>query len=194
MIWTTVLELVGLRVEMRARPSYFDRWFDCRVIVEASPFGGTLETIFTDEQLLAFADAVDGLDPVGQAVLGGDRAPDLRLVVENQIGGRQGALAVECFLTPSGDDPYPRLRWLISELSRSPRRPVGGCERSDRPTPGPRPNGRRTPAPKAAQAALADGGAFFLLFFSLRRLASARSRSWFQALTAWGRVSRTACR
>jgi hypothetical protein len=113
MSWMTALKLAGLRVDLRVRPSYFDRWFDCRVVIDAFPFGGTLETIFVDEQLVEFADALDALDPVGAAVLGGDRAAELRLHVEHQNDDREGLLAIECSVTPSGDDPYPYLRWLI---------------------------------------------------------------------------------
>jgi hypothetical protein len=117
MSWATVLELAGLRVEVRARPSYFDRWFDCRITADASPFGGVVETIYTDEDLVDFAEALDGLDPVGEVMLGGGRATELRLVIANQVGGRDGALAIECTLTPSGDDPYPLLRWIIFDAA-----------------------------------------------------------------------------
>jgi hypothetical protein len=112
----TVLDLTGLRIEAQPRPSYFDRWFNCRIAVTAQPFAGVLETVFTDEDLIEFADTLDQLDPAGEAVLGGDRAAELRLVVEPQLGGAEGALAVECSLTPSGDDPYPSLRWLIFDV------------------------------------------------------------------------------
>ncbi len=81
--------------------------------MNADPFAGVLHTIFTDVDLLEFADALDQPDPVGEAVLGGDRAAEPRLIVESQDGGTRGELAVECFLTPSGDDPYPSLRFLI---------------------------------------------------------------------------------
>lgn len=111
--WVTVLDLGALRIEVRVRPSYFDRWFDCRLAVDASPFRGVLETIFTNEDLVAFAESLDALDPHGEVVFGGDRAAELRLVVAKQFGGREGALAIECSLTPSGDDPYPSIRWLI---------------------------------------------------------------------------------
>jgi hypothetical protein len=74
---------------------------------------GSSKRFFVDEQLLDFADALDVLDPVDEAVLGGDRAAELRLLVEHQMGGRAGLLAVECSLTPSGDDPNPYLRWII---------------------------------------------------------------------------------
>jgi hypothetical protein len=111
--WTTVLDLKGLVVEARPRPSLFDRWFETRISVVARPFGGVLETIFTEEDFVEFAEALGLLDPAGEATLGGDRAAELGLVVERQFNGADGALAVECCLTPSGDDPYPLLRWLI---------------------------------------------------------------------------------
>ena len=108
-----MLDLEGLRVEARPRPSHVERWFHLRVAVTAPPFAGVLETIVTDDDLVAFAEALDRLDPEGDATLGGDRAAELRLVVEAQVGGDPGALVVECSLTPQGDDPYPQLRWLI---------------------------------------------------------------------------------
>lgn len=115
--WNTmVLDLEGLRIEAHPRPSHFDRWFDMRIAVRAHPFAGVLEATFTDEDLTAFADALDRLEPAGEATLGSDRAPELRLVVEEQIGRHEGALAVECSLTPSGDDPYPFLRWLMFDV------------------------------------------------------------------------------
>ena len=112
----TVLDLAGLRIEAHPRPSYFDRWFNCRIAVTAHPFAGVLETIFTDDDLVEFADALDQLDPAGEVTLGGWRAAELHLVVEHQIGGTDGALAIECSLTPSGDDRYPFIRWLIHNV------------------------------------------------------------------------------
>jgi hypothetical protein len=108
-----VLDLPGLRIEAWPRPSYFDRWFRCHITATARPFGGVLETIFTEEDFREFADALDQLDPDGEAMLGGNRAAELRLVLARQHNGPEGALAVECTLTPSGDDPYPLLRWLM---------------------------------------------------------------------------------
>jgi hypothetical protein len=64
--WATVLDLKGLVVEARPRPSLFDRWFNTRISVVARPFGGVLETIFTKEDLIEFADALRLLDPVGE--------------------------------------------------------------------------------------------------------------------------------
>lgn len=112
----TVLELDGLRIDLRPRPSYFDRWFDCCIEVASHPFAGTLVTIFTDEELVQFAEALAGLDPTGEAVLGGNRAAELRLAVEEQVGGERPALSVECSLTPSGDDPSPLLHYLIFDV------------------------------------------------------------------------------
>lgn len=112
----TVLDLAGLRLDAHPRPGYVERWFDCRIAVDAHPFAGVLETVFTDEDLTQFADTLDRLDPAGEAILGGDRAAELRLVVEPQLGGAEGALAVECTLTPHGDDPYPQIRWLIFDV------------------------------------------------------------------------------
>jgi hypothetical protein len=109
---TVVLDLESLRVEAWPRPSHVERWFHCRVAATAPPFAGAVETIVTPDDLLAFADDLDRLDPTGDATLGGGRAAELRLVVEAQVGGDAGDLVVECALTPQGDDPFPQLRWL----------------------------------------------------------------------------------
>jgi hypothetical protein len=71
---------------------------------------------FTEEDFIEVADVLGLLDPVGEVTLGGDRAAELVLIVERQVNGADGALAVECCLTPSGDDPYPSLRWLIFDV------------------------------------------------------------------------------
>lgn len=98
-------------MEAHPHPSHVDRWFDCSISVDAHPFAGVLETTFTDEDLVGFADALELLNPVGEATLGGGRAAELHLIVENQMGG--GDLVVECYITPSGDDPYPSIRFLM---------------------------------------------------------------------------------
>lgn len=116
MLAITVLDLhASLRVEVEPRPSDFDRWFDCRIYVDAFPFSGTLSTIFTEEDLVDFAAALDHASMTGQAVLGGGRAAELRLeMVSSSAGG--GTLNVECSVTPSGDDPNPLLRFIVFDV------------------------------------------------------------------------------
>lgn len=109
----TVLDLDDLRIDLRARPSHFDRWYDCRGAVTSQPFAGVVETIFTNEDLLHFADS---LDKGGTAVLGGGRAPELRLDVQPQEEGIHRRHVVEGSLTPSSDDPYPLLRFLLFDV------------------------------------------------------------------------------
>lgn len=103
-------------IEATPRPSYSDRWFDTRIRVDAHPFSGTVETIFTDEDLAQFAEQLDGRGPEGSAVLGGGRACEVRLAAEWQNGVEGGLLAIECSVTPSGDDPYPFVRFLIFDV------------------------------------------------------------------------------
>lgn len=111
----TALELPGLHIGLVARPSWFDRFVDVHIGVDAHPFTGRLEGTLTDEDLSTFATRLDALDPVGEAVLGGDRALELRLAVDHieprPVDGP--GLAVTCSLTPSGDDPDPQLTWTI---------------------------------------------------------------------------------
>ena len=103
-------------IDATPRPSYFDRWFDTRIRVDARSFSGTVETIFTDEDLTQFAEQLDGLRPEGDVVLGGGRACEVRLAAEWQNGVEGGLLAVECSVTPSGDDPNPFVRFLIFDV------------------------------------------------------------------------------
>lgn len=111
-----ILDIGTLVIDATPRPSYFERWFDTRIRVDAHPFSGTVETIFTDEDLTEFAEQLDGLGPEGDVVLGGGRAAEVRLAAEWQNGVKGGRLAVECSVTPSGDDPYPFVRFLIFDV------------------------------------------------------------------------------
>lgn len=111
-----VLDIGMLLIGATPRPSYFDRWFDTRIRVHAHPFSGTVETIFTDEELTQFGQQLEGLGPEGDVVLGGGRACEVRLTVEWQNGVKGGLLAVECSVTPSGDDPYPYVRFLVFDV------------------------------------------------------------------------------
>ncbi len=88
-------------------------WFDLEITAVGHPFRGTVTDIVTATDLADWRDRVAGLTAPGEVVLGGGRAAELRLRVEAQIGPEPGRWAVEAELTPSADDPYPTLRWLI---------------------------------------------------------------------------------
>ena len=107
----------GDRLRVAARPrtpaGQDEAWFEVTCDAVGEPFRGKVHATLTAEDLAAFRDGLAALVPPGEVALGGDRAAELRLVVEPQTGGAPGAWAVEASLTPSGDDPYPTLRWLI---------------------------------------------------------------------------------
>ena len=111
-----LLDIGMLVIEAAPRPSHFDRWFDTRIRVDAHPFSGTVEAIFTDEDLMLFAEQLEGLTPEGEAVLGGGRACEVRMNAGWQNGVEGGLLAIECSVTPSGDDPDPFLRFLTFDV------------------------------------------------------------------------------
>ncbi len=97
-------------------------WFDTEIEVDAFAFHGTLKTIFTGEDFRQWSRELHTLsEGVGRAVLGGGRAAQLIVETEHQIGGRKVPNSVVALvdLTPSGDDPYPRLQFLIFDLPPS---------------------------------------------------------------------------
>lgn len=95
-------------------------WYHMTIRVEAAPFAGTLETTFTRKDLHLWAEQLRLLAaPPARAVLGGDRALELVLECEKQIGGPDGADVLEVQVTPSGDDPYPWLRYLIFDVQKA---------------------------------------------------------------------------
>jgi hypothetical protein len=114
---TTVLSLSSLRVECTPVPDS-DRWVRVVIAVTSPPFTGDLETILESVDLEVFADALDAVaaSSTGEAVLGGGRAAELRLTIERQVGGSEGHFVVESSVTPSGDDPYPRLTFLTFDV------------------------------------------------------------------------------
>ena len=96
-------------------PDPDEGWLDVTFTCDAAPFGGTLETTMVRGQIAAWRDALAGFDAPGRLVLGGDRAVQLTLEVEPQIPD-SGVWAVEVTLVPSGDDPWPLLRYLIHDV------------------------------------------------------------------------------
>ena len=111
----------GLRVVASRREqagTTDDPWFDVAISVDAFPFSATVSTIFTLVDLQDWADSMRSTAGLPRrVVLGGDRAAELLIDVEHQVGGEDGALALEVSVTPSGDDPYPWLRYLIFDVS-----------------------------------------------------------------------------
>lgn len=84
---------------------------DLMIDVAAHPFSGVVRQLVMAADLTFFADNLRRLGSRGEVVLGGDRMVELRLAVEPQEG-REGQV-VDATVTPSSDDPYPTLRFLI---------------------------------------------------------------------------------
>lgn len=95
-------------------------WFDAEIAAEAPPFSGTLNAVFTQSDLRQWGEGLASLrDGTGRVVLGGGRAAELVLDGERQIGGLADSVAIAVDLVPSGDDPYPRLSFLIFDVPSS---------------------------------------------------------------------------
>ncbi|MFC7502826.1 DUF5959 family protein [Nocardioides sp. GCM10030258] len=116
----------GLKVTVRRQPYTppgDESWFDCEITVEAAPLvSGTLTTMFTLQQLRDWAQSLEGLERPSlgggsrRALLGGDRAAGVIIEIDEQQGGDDGALVAQVEVTPSGDDPYPFVRYLIFDV------------------------------------------------------------------------------
>lgn len=83
--------------------------YDLSIEAVAYPFRGTVTDLVMVEDLAFFRDNLRRLPGDGLVVFGGERAAELSLAFE-QTGD---TIVVEALLTPSADDPYPQLRWLI---------------------------------------------------------------------------------
>ena len=95
-----------------------DPWFDTAIAVDAYPFSGTIETIFTLSDFQDWAVALrTSEDLPQQIVLGGNRAAEVVMDVERQVGGASDAIVVEVSVTPSGDDPWPLIRFLVFDVA-----------------------------------------------------------------------------
>ncbi|MGQ0844050.1 MAG: DUF5959 family protein [Sporichthyaceae bacterium] len=108
----------SLLVRVTAQPKHGrdDTWYDTVIEVEAFPFRGELHTVFTLGDLREWARQLSALDVEARAVLGGGRAAELVISADPQIGGRDEALTVEVGITPSGDDPYPMLTYVLWDV------------------------------------------------------------------------------
>lgn len=110
------IEVIVRRIDMKA-PVEPD--FDTSIAVRAFPFTGTLETQFMLAQLHDWAEDLAGLDQgIGRVALGGNRAALLTIEAFAQKGGpTAGRVVLDITLTPSEDDPYPTLNYLIHDVS-----------------------------------------------------------------------------
>ncbi|MFC5060612.1 hypothetical protein [Actinomycetospora atypica] len=82
-------------------------WRHAEIVVEAAPFSGTIPTILTGTEVGQYREALAALDRGDRADvrLGGDRAAEIRL--------ERTAATVVVTATPSGDDPWPTIRYLV---------------------------------------------------------------------------------
>lgn len=104
-------------VRRQASMSLDEPWFDTEITAEAFPFAGTLRTVSTLSGLRHWGDALTALNAGrGRVVLGGGRGAELAIDAEPQVGGSPDQVTLSVDLTPSGDDPYPRLRYLIFDV------------------------------------------------------------------------------
>lgn len=95
-----------------------DPWFDTAIEVQAPPFAGTINTIFTLSDFQDWARALRRVDELPrQVVLGGDRSAELVIDIERRSVGAEEAVMLEISVTPSGDDPSPLLRFLVNDAS-----------------------------------------------------------------------------
>jgi hypothetical protein len=121
---TTLLDLgvdgMRLRVEVSVQATLApgEPWFDTDLVAQATPYAGSLRTTFTLSDLHAWRERLAALDDgLGKAVLGGDRAAELVIKAKRQQGGEPGRRALSLSLTPSGDDPHPKLTWLLFDVA-----------------------------------------------------------------------------
>jgi hypothetical protein len=81
-------------------------WRHVEIHVEAAPFAGVIQSIFTEADITEYRqEAARFAAGAEHARFGGDRAP---LITLDRHGDN-----MEVFVTPSGDDPWPQLRFLI---------------------------------------------------------------------------------
>ena len=112
-----LLESKGDRLCVTARPHVVpgqdQSWFDVEFTAVGHPFAGVVTDVVMATDLEFWRHNVGRLAAPGEVVLGGERAAELVLRVEGQVGGEPGSWAVQVTLTPSADDPYPTLTWLL---------------------------------------------------------------------------------
>ncbi len=108
-----LVDLDGLQMSGAWRQ--YDRNFfvDTAITANAFPFSGTVETVFTQDDLVTFREGLRALTVPGHVALGGGRTTLLALDVMERTGIEPGRLVVEVTLIPTEDDPWPLLRYLI---------------------------------------------------------------------------------
>lgn len=111
------LELVALSaLRIKVRPDIYPdaspREFDSVIECNTGIFNGVVNTVFFDDDLLAFKEQLEVLQVPGSVVLGGDRCAEVAFEVDHQEGGTPGSLAMEVSVTACGDDPWPRLLFV----------------------------------------------------------------------------------
>jgi hypothetical protein len=80
-------------------------WVHARIEVIAHPFGGTIETVYTPEDVAEWRHTPLPLRDGESVTVGGERAPEVNLA-------RRGA-NVEVSVTPNADDPQPMLTFVL---------------------------------------------------------------------------------
>jgi hypothetical protein len=112
-----LLESKGDRLRVTARqhvvPGQDESWFDIEFTATGHPFAGVVTDVVTATDLEFWRHNVGRLAAPGEVVFGVERAAELVLRVEDQVGGEPGSWTVQVTLTPSADDPYPSLTWLL---------------------------------------------------------------------------------
>lgn len=80
-------------------------WVQAPIEVRAHPFAGTIETVYTPEDVAEWRGTPRRLRDGESVTVGGERAPEVHLA-------RRGA-NVEVAVTPNGDDPQPLLTFVL---------------------------------------------------------------------------------
>jgi hypothetical protein len=115
---TDILELgrggmaLRISVERQQNPD----WYTTVVASAANPWHGSFDTIFTTDDLRDWVARLRDTALPRRVVLGGDRAAEVVLDVDEQQGGTPGSLAIQVEVVMSGDDPFPFLRYLIFDV------------------------------------------------------------------------------
>jgi hypothetical protein len=87
--------------------------WDAWILVEAYPFSGVIRTTLTQDDVAKYRSALSDFDRIGRTTLGGHRAPQIDLTRDGDV--------IEVGVTPSGDDPWPTIRYLIfTNVERDP--------------------------------------------------------------------------
>lgn len=120
---TTLISIGGtgasltVTVRRQETKSPEEPWFDTEITAEAFPFAGSLRTVFTLSDLRQWGEALTALNAgTGRVVLGGGRAAELAIDAQPQVGAPRDQVALSVDLSPSGDDPYPRLTYLLFDV------------------------------------------------------------------------------